>query len=250
MAGYEQPGGHEIMGVTTGLIAPTINLFGTAEQKDRYVASFLRTDELCCQLFSEPGAGSDLAVLGCRAVRDGDTWIVNGSKVWSSAAQFSEFGELIARTDPDVPKHAGMTAFIVPLDLEGIEVRPIKQMSGGSSFNEVFFTDVRVAGHDAPRRRRDGLEGGAHDARVSSATTPTSGRRAAGRAGGSWTQLLATAQAMGVTRRPGRASASSWSCSPTSGSRGSSTGGPPTCVGPAHRPGPRVRSASCCGPRG
>ena len=86
----------------------------------------------------------DLAALGCRAVRDGDEWVVNGQKVWSSGAQFSKWGELIARSDPDVPKHKGMTAFVIPLDLPGIEVRPIKQMSGGSSFNEVFFTDVRV----------------------------------------------------------------------------------------------------------
>lgn len=201
VAGYEQPGGHEIMGVTTGLIAPTIELFGTDEQKNRYVTSFLRTDELCCQLFSEPGAGSDLAVLGCRAVRDGDSWIVNGSKVWSSAAQFSEFGELIARTDVDAPKHAGMTAYIIPLDLEGIEVRPVKQMSGGSSFNEVFFTDVRIP--DSMRLGDVGLGW-----KVALTTLgferdhSDSGSSSGGRAGGSWTQVLATAQAMDMTADP------------------------------------------------
>ena len=201
-AGYQSPGGHEIMGVTTGLIAPTIELFGTDEQKERYVASFLRTDELCCQLFSEPGAGSDLAVLGCRAERDGDGWVVNGSKVWSSAAQFSEFGELIARTDPDAPKHAGMTAFIVPLDLPGIEVRPIKQMSGGSSFNEVFFTDVHV-----PDSMRLGEVGAGWKVALTTLSferdhSDSGSSGSGGRAGGSWSQALATAQAMGVTGDP------------------------------------------------
>lgn len=202
-ARYRQPGAHEIMGVTVGLIAPTINLFGTPDQKDRYVPSFLAAKELCCQLFSEPGAGSDLAVLGCRAVRDGDTWIVNGSKVWSSAAQFSEFGELIARTDPEAPKHAGMTAFIVPLDLDGIEVRPIKQMSGGSSFNEVFFTDVRV-----PDSMRLGDVGMGWKVALTTLgferdhSDSGGGGGGGARAGGSWSQLLATAQAMEVTDDP------------------------------------------------
>ena len=105
---------------------------GDAGQRAELVPRFLAARELCCQLFSEPGAGSDLANLSCRAVRDGDEWVVNGQKVWSSGAQFSQWGELIARTDVDVPKHRGMTAFIIPMDLPGIEVRPIKQMSGGA----------------------------------------------------------------------------------------------------------------------
>ena len=143
-AAFETPSGHETFSVTIGLIAPTVRMFGTPEQQQRFVRSFLRTDELCCQLFSEPGAGSDLASLSCRAVRDGDEWVLNGQKVWSSGAQFSAWGEAITRTDPDVPKHKGMTAFLVPMDAPGVEVRPIRQMSGGSSFNEVFLTDVRV----------------------------------------------------------------------------------------------------------
>ena len=142
---YVRPAGHETHSVTTRLIAPTIMACGSdGAAGQAFVPRFLAARELCCQLFSEPGAGSDLAALGCRAVRDGDEWVINGQKVWSSGALFSEWGELIARSDPDVPKHKGMTAFIVPMDLPGIEVRPIKQMSGGSSFNEVFFTDVRV----------------------------------------------------------------------------------------------------------
>ena len=142
---FKTPAAHETFSVTVRLIAPTIRLFGTDEQRERFVRRFLRADELCCQLFSEPAAGSDLAGLSTRAVRDGAEWVVNGQKVWSSGARFAPWGELIARTDPDVPKHAGLTAFIVPMDAPGLEVRPIRQMSGGASFNEVFFTDVRIA---------------------------------------------------------------------------------------------------------
>ena len=143
-AAFETPPGHETFSVTMQLIAPTINIIGTDEQRERFVRRFIRAEELCCQLFSEPNAGSDLASLATRAERDGDDWVVNGQKVWSSGAQFAGWGELIARTDPDVPKHAGLTAFLVPLDLPGVEVRPIRQLSGGSSFNEVFLTDVRL----------------------------------------------------------------------------------------------------------
>jgi len=141
---YESPGRHEVIGVTTNLIANTVNLFGTDEQKRRFIGPLLSAEEIACQLFSEPGAGSDLAGLACRAVRDGEEWVINGQKVWSSGAQFSQWGELIARTDPDVVKHQGLTAFMLPLDAEGVEVRPIRQMSGGSSFCEVFFNDVRI----------------------------------------------------------------------------------------------------------
>ena len=142
--GYRVPPGHESFSVTTDLIAPTVAVFGTDAQRERFVASFLAARELCCQLFSEPGAGSDLAGLACRAVRDGDEWVVDGQKVWSSGAQFCEWGLLVARTDPDVVKHKGLTAFLVPMDADGIDIRPIRQMSGGSSFNEVFFSGCRI----------------------------------------------------------------------------------------------------------
>jgi alkylation response protein AidB-like acyl-CoA dehydrogenase len=200
-AAYTTPPRHELFSVTTGLIAPTVRQCGTLEQRERFVASFLRTDEYCCQLFSEPGAGSDLAALACRAVRDGDEWVINGQKVWSSGAQFAQWGELIARTDPDVPKHRGLTAFLVPIDAPGVEVRPIKQMSGGSSFNEVFLTDVRV-----PDSLRLGEVGAGWNVALTtlgferdhSATGGSSGTRA----GGTWKHVLASAQYLERTSDP------------------------------------------------
>ena len=141
---YDVPRDHEVVTVTSKLIAPTIVKFGTDEQRHRWVARFSHCDEFCCQLFSEPGAGSDLAGLSTKAVRDGDEWVIDGQKVWTSTANLSPWGFAICRTDPDVPKHAGLTAFIVPLDALGLEVRPIRQMTGGASFNEVFLTGVRV----------------------------------------------------------------------------------------------------------
>jgi alkylation response protein AidB-like acyl-CoA dehydrogenase len=198
---FQTPTAHETHSVTTRLVAPTVDLFGTPEQKASLVPRFLAARELCCQLFSEPGAGSDLASLACRAERDGDEWVVNGQKVWSSGAQFSQWGELIARSDPDVPKHRGMTAFLIPLDLPGIEIRPIKQMSGGSSFNEVFFTDVRI-----PDSTRLGPVGEGWKVALTTLGFERDhsdvGGAGGGRVGGSWQQLLGTARALGRTDDP------------------------------------------------
>ena len=127
-----------------GMCIPTVFTHGRPEIAERYVPKALRGEEVWCQLFSEPVAGSDLASIRTKAVKDGDEWVINGQKVWTSFAHKSDFGIVVTRTDFDAPKHKGLTMFIVDMRAPGVEVRPIKQMSGGSDFNEVFFTDVRV----------------------------------------------------------------------------------------------------------
>ena len=153
-AKFVTPSSHEAVSITRDLIGPTIRAHGTDEQRARFIAPLLRTDEMWCQLMSEPGAGSDVAGMSTRAERHDDTWVVNGQKVWTSGAQFADFGYLLARTDPTVPKHKGITAFIVDMRAEGVTVRPLRQMSGGSSFNEVFFDDVVI--HDSMRMDEPG----------------------------------------------------------------------------------------------
>ena len=127
-----------------GWAGPTLVHAGTQDQQARYLPRLLSGEDIWCQLFSEPGAGSDLAALSTRAEPDGDEWVVNGQKVWTSLAQHSRYGILIARTDPGVAKRRGITYFVCPMDLPGIEIRPITEMTGGQTFNEVFFTDVRL----------------------------------------------------------------------------------------------------------
>ena len=123
---------------------PTILHAGSQEQKDRYLMPLLAGEEHWCQLFSEPEAGSDLANLGTRAIRDGDEYVITGQKIWTSLAQFSQFGILIARTDPEADKHHGVSYFICPMDVPGIEIRPIVEMTGVHTFNEVFFDEARI----------------------------------------------------------------------------------------------------------
>ncbi|GBG35758.1 acyl-CoA dehydrogenase family protein [Mycobacterium montefiorense] len=127
-----------------GMAAPTIAAFGTDEQKRKFLRPLFTGEQVYCQLFSEPGAGSDLAGVATRAVRDGDDWIVNGQKVWTSMAQHAQMAILVARTDPTVPKHAGLTYFVCDMTQPGVDVRPLRQITGEAEFNEVFLTDVRV----------------------------------------------------------------------------------------------------------
>jgi alkylation response protein AidB-like acyl-CoA dehydrogenase len=139
---YHVPTGLYAIGL--GMCIPTVFTHGQPEVVARYLEPAMRGDEVWCQLFSEPSAGSDLAGIRTKAERDGDDWVINGQKVWTSGAQHSDFGIVVTRTDPSAPKHKGLTMFIVNMKDPGIEVRPIKQMAGSSEFNEVFFTDVRV----------------------------------------------------------------------------------------------------------
>jgi alkylation response protein AidB-like acyl-CoA dehydrogenase len=196
---FETPPGHETFSVTTRLVAPTIRAFGTRQQKERFIRPFVRGEELCCQLFSEPGAGSDLAGVGTRAVRDGDEWVVTGQKVWSSGAKYAQWGEIICRTAPDVPKHAGITVFLLPLDLPGIEVRPIRQMSGGASFNEVFLDEVRIP--DSLRLGEVG-EGWKVTLVTLAFERASSGGDRVDERGGTWDQALALARWLKTTDDP------------------------------------------------
>jgi len=152
---FEVPDLYPFM-VGTALVGPTLLTHGSEAQQARWLPAIASGVEIWCQLFSEPDAGSDLAALSCRAVRDGDVWRVTGQKVWSSRAHYSRWGLLLARTDPDVPKHAGITAFALEMSGPGVEVRPLRQMNGDVHFNEVFMTDAVVPDADRIGDEGDG----------------------------------------------------------------------------------------------
>lgn len=142
---YDVPRRTEMFSVTQQLVAPTIAQWGTPAQREKFVRAMLRTDLIACQLFSETEAGSDLAAVRTRAVQRDDHWVLDGHKVWTSGALVADFGVAVTRTDPTVAKHAGLTVFLVPMDAPGVTVRPIRQMTGGSSFNEVYLDGVELS---------------------------------------------------------------------------------------------------------
>jgi alkylation response protein AidB-like acyl-CoA dehydrogenase len=145
-AGAPHPATYNIIGY--GMGAPTVLAHGTDEQRARWLRPMFTGEEVWCQLFSEPGAGSDVAGLATRAVRDGEQWVVNGQKSWTTMAHVSKWGMLVARHDPDLPKHAGMTYFIVDMEADGVDVRPLRQATGEAEFNEVYFTDTVIPDTD------------------------------------------------------------------------------------------------------
>jgi len=185
-----------IFGIGQGMLGPTIMAHGTDEQKQLYLNKMLRGEEIWCQLFSEPSAGSDLAGLRTTAVRDGDDWIINGQKIWTTGAQYSKWGMIVTRTDPNAEKHKGITYFIVDMESPGIEIRPIKQINGLSSFNEVFFTDVRVSDRNRVGAVNDGWRG--------ALTTLMNERHSigAGAGGPDFRDLLALAKRASMNGRP------------------------------------------------
>ena len=139
---YRIPGGFFEIG--QGMAGPVLMMYANEEQKKRYLPPMAKGEEVWCQLFSEPGAGSDLAGLKTKSVLEGDTWTINGQKIWTSGAHYCDYGILVTRSDPSAQKHKGLTYFFLDMKSPGVEVRPIKQISGGANFNEVYFTDVKI----------------------------------------------------------------------------------------------------------
>jgi len=140
---YDLPATFFLIG--QGMIGPTLMAWASDEDKARFLPPLASGEEVWCQLFSEPAGGSDLAALRTRAERDGDDWVINGQKIWTSGAHYSDYGVIVVRTDPTVPKHKGLSYFYVDMKAPGVEIKPIKQLTGDSDFNEVYFTDVRVS---------------------------------------------------------------------------------------------------------
>ena len=194
-ADYDVPVGAAVVGL--GMVGPTLMTWGRPEQQRRHLGPMLRGEEMWCQLFSEPGAGSDLPSLVTRATLDGDEYVVNGQKVWTTLAQYSDWGILLARTVRDVPGRAGLSYFLVDMRTPGIDVRPLRQITGVAHFNEVFLTDVRVPAAN--------LVGAAGDGWKVARTTLTSERMAIGGGGGtSFEDVAALVRALGGVGDPVR----------------------------------------------
>ncbi|MFG2524950.1 acyl-CoA dehydrogenase family protein [Streptomyces sp. NPDC048527] len=196
---YDIPTLSEAVSISLEIEAPTILALGTEAQKRQYLRGLRRADLMCCQMFSEPSAGSDLGAISTRAVRDGDEWVIDGQKVWTSGAQHADIGYAICRTGKDAPRREAFTAFLVPMDASGVTVRPLRQMTGGSNFNEVFFDGVRV-----PDSARIGEVGGGWGAMM---TTLGFERASAAQGGGGAGpdiigRLILTAQKFGRTDEP------------------------------------------------
>mgnify|MGYP001195365235 FL=1 len=179
-----------------GMAAPTMMTWATEDQKKQYLPKLASGENVWCQLFSEPAGGSDLAALRTRGVRDGDEWVVNGQKIWTSGAQYSDFGILVLRTDPNVSKHQGLSYFFLDMKSPGVEIKPIKQISGASGFNEVYFTDVRI-----PDAQRLGEVGQGWQVAL---TTLMNERASIGGGGGGagFEQIMKLAQQLNIDDKP------------------------------------------------
>ncbi len=186
---FDAPTGPFTIGL--GMCVPTVIAFGSDEHKKRYVGPALTGNEIWCQLFSEPAAGSDVAGVKTRAVKDGDEWVINGQKVWTTGAQFSDYGILLTRTDPKAVKHKGLTMFIVNMKDPAVDVRPIHQASGGREFNEVYFTDLRVPDSDRLGEPGQGWK-------VAIVTLMNERLAVGGSPGPDWSEIMAYAREQGT----------------------------------------------------
>ncbi|MDE0062564.1 MAG: acyl-CoA dehydrogenase family protein [Gammaproteobacteria bacterium] len=204
-----------VFSIGQGMAAPTLMAWATEDQKRRYLPKLASGEEIWCQLFSEPAAGSDLAALRTKAERDGDDWVINGQKIWTSGAHYSDYGIMVVRTDPNAPKHKGLSYFFLDMKSPGIETKPIKQLSGDSNFNEVYFTDVRI-----PDSQRLGAVGQGWQVSI---TTLMNERLAIGTGGGGgrgdgFHSLVKLAQTLTIDDRPAiedsavRAKIADWYC--------------------------------------
>ncbi len=201
------PSGRVTNAIAAGQGAASILAYGTESQKERYLRPLFTAELMGCQLYSEPGSGSDLASLSTRAVLDGDEWVVNGQKVWTSGAHRADVAILLARTDPTAPKHAGLTQFVIDMHAPGVEVRPLQQMTGGADFNEVYLTDLRVPDSERLGPTNDGWTVSQHTLVFERYNMP----QTSGRGEGPMVPMVAAWNARGRTRRRRRR----WRCGPS-----------------------------------